>query len=390
MAYEFERGMPINYEGRDHYCAQARLRRKLRKTDSINLEDLDHAFHCLPDKNKALEADYRIKDKLNEVLKKIRNGTYGPSKVKTKKIPKSSGGLRTLDIPDILDRAVAKAVLEKISAVVDAKFDSRSHGGRPEKSIQSAIAAAHKALEEGMNYAIEADIKDAFPNTPTEGAIAILERLSGRHKCMESAKVCIRGHKGAVRKTGLKQGCPLSPISFNAYMHEWTDSLVPIDADICYVRYLDNLYLFGKDPNKLANIMAIINGSLTGKGFVLKTSPCLDLKSEKLSILGFQVGLDGSKIEILGDKDSFKDLAFSLERAYDEPNSHKLGKPKVDSWLSSQALRTSWDLKDTHLVNELLEYHGFQYRLNHEDVIKDLQDQRSSWSKKYNLNSHTP
>jgi len=84
----------------------------------------------------------------------------------------------------------------------------------------------------------------------------------------------------------------------------------------------------------------------------------------------------------------FNNLSESLIRAYDRPNSHKLGKPIVSSWLASQALRTSWDLEDTNKVNELLDYHGLQYRINHENVIKDLQDHRNLWVKKY-LN-HNP
>lgn len=388
MGYISEGRMPIQYEGKEHFYYQNRLRKRRRKIESIQFEDLIDAYHKLDDKNEDQEPEYMVEEKLKQILNDIRNGDYGPSKVRKVKIPKSSGGTRELNIPSVLDRVVAKAVLARLTPVVDPKFDCRSHGGRPDRGIQSAIAEAYKAIEAGMHNVLAADIKDAFPNTPTEAAISILEKQSGQHPCMELAKVCIRGHKGAKRKIGVDQGNPLSPICFNAYMGEWVDSQVPRDADIRYVRYLDNLYLFGKDLMKLISLMADVNQVLTDKGFVLKTDPCLDLKTEKLSILGYQIGFDGSKIEITGDEDSFKELALSLEGAYEKPNSHKLGKPIVDSWISSQALRTSWDLKDTHKVNELLDYYGFQYKVNHEEVIKELQDQRISWVQKYNLNNN--
>lgn len=381
MAYKSGNRMPCSYEGKDFYKANARIRKKLRKTDSIQLEDLIDAFHrSKADEFGYLDHGYGTEEVLISVLRRIRSGTYKPSKPRIVQIPKAKGGFRTLSIPSLVDRVVSKAVLAKLTPVVDSKFDPRSHGGRPELGIQSAIAEAYKAIEGGKHYVLAADIKDAFPNTPTEDAITILERLSENHDCMELAKVCIRGHFGGKRKQGLDQGNPLSPIFFNAYIGEWADSQVAIADDIRYVRYLDNLYLFGKDPSRLVSIMENIKAGLANKGLILKTDPCLDLNCEKLSILGYQIELDGSKILILGDEDN---LSESLIRAYDRPNSHKLGKPIVSSWLASQALRTSWDLEDTNKVNELLDYHGLQYRINHENVSKDLQDHRNLWVKKY-------
>ena len=389
MAYKSGNRMPCFYEGKDYYMAQSRIRKKLRKTDSIKLEDLIDSYH----KSKDDEFDYLdhanfTEESLKFVLRDIRNGTYKPCKPRIVQIPKSKGGFRTLSVPPLIDRVVSKAVLAKISPIVDAKFDPRNHGGRPELGIHSTIAEAYKAIEAGMRFIVSGDIKDAYPSVPTEDAITILERLSENHKCLELAKVCIRGHFGHKKKLGLDQGNPLSSICFNSYMHEWLDGLIPLNDDIRYVRYLDNVYLFGKDPDKLMRIMEKAKEVLANKGLVLKSDPCIDLICEKLSILGYQIGLNSSKIVILGDKDMSSALSESLIRAYDRPNSHKLGKPIVSSWLASQALRSSLDPSDTNKVNELLEYHGFQDRINHEVVIKDLQHHRCLWAQKYLNNIH--
>ena len=389
MSYSSGNRMPKTYEGKEYYYSQTKIAKKDRKTDSIKLEDLMDAYRKTDDEFEPQEPEYIAKERLIDVLGDIRNGTYKPDKPRIQEKPKSSGGTRTLTIPHILDRVVGKTVLAKLTPIVDPKFDPRSHGGRPGKGIQSAIAEAYEAIEGGMHYVLAVDIKDAFPNTPTESALAVLERLSEQHPCMGLAKVCIRGHIGAKRKVGLDQGHPLSPIAFNAFMGEWVDSLVPLDADIRYIRYLDNIYLFGNGPKKLNTIMESVQTGLTAKGFILKTDPCRELNSEKLPILGYQIGLNGSRIEITGDEAWVNDLAESLIRAYEKPNSHKLGKPIVDSWLKSQALRTSWNLEDTQKVNELLEYYGFQYKVNHEDAIKDLQDKKLSWIQKYNLHNIT-
>src|SRR5439155_7075111 len=78
-------------------------------------------------------------------------------------IPKSDGGRRPLGIPALEDKIVQGAVAEVLSAVYEADFLGFSHGFRPGRSPQTALAALEKALmTQRVSWVLDLDIRTFF------------------------------------------------------------------------------------------------------------------------------------------------------------------------------------------------------------------------------------
>ena len=322
MSYSNRIGIRFPHQGKDLFKAAARMRKKHRKTDAIRLECLQDAYRAIElEKGLPKKPLFLINEWLIPACEEIRKGKYAPKRPRKKKIPKSNGGERILLIPRLMDRIIAKAVLGKLTPIVDPKFDPRSHGSRPKLGVHSALASAFKAMQAGFRFVVSCDIQNAFPNTPTEAAICSLERLLGPHNCMELAKVCIRGHKGPERKLGLDQGHPLSPMAFNAFMDMFVDSTI----------------------------------------------------------------FDKARINISGSTPDFAWLGTALERAYDHPNTHNRCLEIVNSFTGGNSLKVMWKPEDTHKVNELLQLYGIDYRLNHLEVLEKQEALYSKWAHKFSI-----
>ena len=361
--------------------ARARIRKAQRKSAKVSLDDLMDAFKGLKsDGELSCIPESQAREALVRTMQMIRAGTYSPKATTKKLISKPNGGTRQLDIPPEVDRVVAKAILEQISPIVDKQFDSRSHGGRPNLGPPFTLATAAKAIAAGKTFVVAADIKDAFPSLPTESALACLEKLLGStNDNLELAKVSVRGHLGHKRVLGIGQGSPLSPLVFNCFMHEWVDSTVPLDSEVVYVRYLDNLYAFGNEASKPLQLMEAIKAGLARHGMTLNIDPVRDLKTEILPILGYQTEALEGRIILAGSKKALTQLTVALEEVFNKPNPQLAGKQAIESWLGSQALRDLWELKDSNLVNQIMEDLGLDHKIPHMETLKEMNSIRKDW-----------
>lgn len=375
-------------ESFERFKARARIRKAQRKNVKVSLDDLVDAYKGLNSDGKLSHMpESQAREALVRTMQLIRQGTYRPMATTKKLIPKSGGdGMRQLDIPPEIDRVVAKAVLQQISPIVDKQFDSRSHGGRPNLGLPFTLATAAKAIAVGKNFVVAADIKDAFPSLPTEAALACLGKLLGSTDAnLELARVVVRGHLGHKRVLGIGQGSPLSPIVFNCFLHEWVDSTVPLEEETVYVRYLDNLYAFGDEASKPLQLMEAIKAGLARHGMTLNIDPVKDLKTEILPVLGYQAEAPEGRIILAGSKKALNQLKVALEEVFNKPNPQLAGKQAIESWIRSQALRDQWDLKDSNLVNQLLEDFGLDYKISHLETLKVMNAIRMDWISKHTL-----
>ena len=74
----------------------------------------------------------RIKEELLEAR-------YQPQPVRIVKIPKPSGGVRTLGIPTCVDRVIQQALLQALTPIFDPDFSESSYGFRPGRSAHQAV-----------------------------------------------------------------------------------------------------------------------------------------------------------------------------------------------------------------------------------------------------------
>ena len=72
------------------------------------------------------------------VRQQLWDGTYRPSPVRRKTIPKDGGGERQLGIPNVLDRLIQQAISQVLTLIFDPGFSESSFGFRPGRSGHGA------------------------------------------------------------------------------------------------------------------------------------------------------------------------------------------------------------------------------------------------------------
>lgn len=58
-----------------------------------------------------------LKEHKEELLQGIRDGSYMPSLVRRKEIPKPDGGVRKLGIPTVVDRMIQQAIAQRLQSI---------------------------------------------------------------------------------------------------------------------------------------------------------------------------------------------------------------------------------------------------------------------------------
>ena len=76
-----------------------------------------------------------------DIETKLLRGDYQPGAVRAVEIPKPSGGVRQLGIPNVQDRMIQQAIHQTLAPLWDVEFSEHSYGFRPNRSAHDAIRA---------------------------------------------------------------------------------------------------------------------------------------------------------------------------------------------------------------------------------------------------------
>ena len=120
-----------------------------------------------------------VREHLDELLPalsaSLQEGTYQPGHIRRVWIPKAGGGgQRGLGIPDVIDRTIPEAIRRVLEPLYEPMFHGSSHGFRPGRSCQTAIAEAQRCVEDGYEWTVDLDLEKFF------------DRVSHQRVCRES------------------------------------------------------------------------------------------------------------------------------------------------------------------------------------------------------------
>jgi len=121
--------------------------------------------------------------KLNEdenprkLLQKLRDKEYKPTPVRRVYIPKKNGDRRPLGIPNLEDRIVQQAIVDRLQPKFEEHiFHKWSCGYRPNMGVERAMQIILWNIETGCNYIYDADIKSFFDNIPHKKMMGVLNQ----------------------------------------------------------------------------------------------------------------------------------------------------------------------------------------------------------------------
>jgi group II intron reverse transcriptase/maturase len=245
-----------------------------RQTSSATMEEvtqrLKEAFQKVaandgapgPDGQSIEEVRKHLEEIIPRLTKALLDESYVPGDIRRVWIPKAGGGQRGLGIPNVIDRMVQEAIRRVLEPLYEPRFHASSHGFRPDRSCQTAIAEARKHIDEGYEWIVDIDLKQFFDRVHHQRLMALLEqRVSDRrllgtiHRLLKAKVVMPNGVKVSTDE-GVPQGGPLSPLLSNIVLDELDSELE--QRGHRFVRYADDCNIYVRSEQAGHRVMASI------------------------------------------------------------------------------------------------------------------------------------
>src|SRR5215813_9212559 len=208
-----------------------------------------------------------LREHWKELCEQLLSGRYQPQAVRRKDIEKRGGGLRTLGIPNALDRFIQQACLQVLQPIFDPTFSKHSHGFRPGRRAQDAIREAQGYVQEGRHWVVDVDLEKFFDRVNHD---VLMGRLAKRIEDKRMLRLIRRYLEAGMmaagvvleRHEGTPQGGPLSPLLANVLLDE-------VDKELerrghAFVRYADDLNVYVRTQRSGDRVMASLQ-KLFGK-----------------------------------------------------------------------------------------------------------------------------
>lgn len=194
------------------------------------------------------EVVMNVQPLLAKLSRELLEGTYQPGEIRRVWIPKPDGGRRGLGIPNVIDRWVQEATRLVLEPLFEPLFHDSSHGFRPNRGAQTAIAEAKRYVAEGYNMVVDIDISKFFDQVNHQ---RLLARMAGQVRDnrvlklvsrMLKAKVVMPDGTKVCVTEGTPQGGPLSPLLSNIVLDELDKELAR--RGLRFVRYADDCNIY--------------------------------------------------------------------------------------------------------------------------------------------------
>lgn len=173
----------------------------------------------------------------------MRDESYQPQPNRTTMIPKRNSKMRKLSFPNGKDKLVQETVRIILECIYEPTFSDLSHGFRPKRSTQSAIAEVE--TWKGTIWFIEGDISTCFDEIDHRILETILRERISDQRFIRLINIILKAgyfdmqHILQGTKTGNAQGSCCSPILCNIYLDKldrFMENIIKMDTTGSYRR----------------------------------------------------------------------------------------------------------------------------------------------------------
>lgn len=245
---------------------------------------------------------------LTSLSKRLKNGSYGPSLLKSAFIPKeNSNKERMICIPCVADRLVQRAIVRYLVKNQKLPIYNSSSFGFIEGLGTTAAIRKSLELRKRYDWCFKTDIETFFDSIQRQSLKDRVAQALGNHSLVPIISRIIEceiqlnpRNREKIRKQGIKigvgirQGMPLSPILANLALSKFDKEIERNKIEM--VRYADDLLLFFHDKESAS----------AGHRIVTEILEKIDLKIPELK--------DGSKTNLIGPREPF--IFLGREIAY--------------------------------------------------------------------------
>ena len=167
----------------------------------------------------------------------LKARTFAPLPVRERMIPKTGGKLRRLGIPTARDRVVQAALKLVLEPIFEADFRPCSHGFRPGRRAQDAIAEIRHLTSVRYEWVLEGDITACFDEIDHTALLDRVRHRVGDKRVLALVKAFLKAgvlsEDGINRDTdtGTPQGGILSPLLANIALSVLDDHFAEVWQD---------------------------------------------------------------------------------------------------------------------------------------------------------------
>jgi retron-type reverse transcriptase len=265
----------------------------------------------------------------------LTSGCYVPGPSRRVKISKGSGrGHRTLEVQNLVDRVVARAIHQIIEPLIRPQLHSATLGYITGDRQVSLAWVERFACDHGLVYAVKNDIRDAFDQVPLTRLLQLLPQLVPSNSVIDLISRVIAQTGGR----GIRQGSPLSSLLLDIYLdHLLQRRWLRTHPEWPLFRYADDLLALCPDRQgreQAADDLHRILGqcSMPAKYGVSESIETLQWPRQ-VGWLGYDIAVRDGRLSVLPGEEAWQQLQAHLMDAHHQPGPAFAANESILGWV---------------------------------------------------------